>query len=51
MISVFLDPPTAPEIDWDELASVIDDAYRLVAPKRLVAKLRSGADGRRWDRA
>lgn len=25
--------------DWDEITSIIEDAYRLVAPKRLIAKL------------
>lgn len=29
-------------IDWDELAEVIEDAYRAVAPKRLVALLDAG---------
>lgn len=27
------------ELDWDEVAGIIEDAYRLVAPKRLVAQL------------
>jgi hypothetical protein len=27
------------DLDWDEVAGIIEDAYRLVAPKRLVAKL------------
>jgi hypothetical protein len=27
------------DADWDEVAAVIADAYRLVAPKRLVAEL------------
>ena len=25
--------------DWDEIAELIEDSYRLIAPKRLVAKL------------
>jgi len=25
--------------DWDEVTSIVDEAYRLVAPKRLVARL------------
>lgn len=25
--------------DWDELAGIVEDAYRMVAPKRLVAQL------------
>jgi hypothetical protein len=28
--------------DWDEVATVVADAYRLVAPKRLVAELGAG---------
>jgi len=27
------------ELDWDEVAGVIEDAYRTVAPKTLVARL------------
>ncbi|MFY9608088.1 MAG: MmcQ/YjbR family DNA-binding protein [Blastocatellia bacterium] len=30
-----------PSIDWDEVNSVLIDAYRLTAPKRLVAQLHS----------
>lgn len=37
-IGVYLDRP----VDWDELASRIADAYRLIAPRRLAAQL--GAD-------
>jgi hypothetical protein len=29
----------ADENDWSEFAAVIEDAYRLVAPKHLVAQL------------
>ncbi len=28
-----------PDVDWDELAELVTDAYRVVAPKRLVAQL------------
>jgi hypothetical protein len=31
------------EVDWDEIATLVEDAYRMVAPKRLVIEL----DGRR----
>lgn len=31
------------DVDWDEIAELCEDAYRVVAPKRLVARL----DGRR----
>lgn len=37
-IGVYLDVP----VDWDELAEIVEDAYRTVAPKRLVALLESG---------
>jgi hypothetical protein len=30
------------EVDWDELAGIFEDAYRAVAPKKLVALLTSG---------
>jgi hypothetical protein len=30
------------EVDWDEMAGIVEDAYRIVAPKQLVAKLGSG---------
>lgn len=29
--------------DWDELAGLIEDSYRLIAPKRLVRQLDGGA--------
>jgi hypothetical protein len=28
-----------PEVDWDEVADLVTGSYRLVAPKRLVARL------------
>jgi hypothetical protein len=31
-----------PEVDWEELAEIIEDSYRLIAPKRLVALLDQG---------
>ena len=30
------------EIDWDELADLVDESYRMTAPKRLSAQLESG---------
>lgn len=27
------------EVDWDEIADIVEDAYRTVAPKRLIAEL------------
>ena len=26
-------------VDWDELADLVEESYRLIAPKRLVARL------------
>jgi hypothetical protein len=34
-LGVYLDVP----VDWSEIASIVDDAYRTVAPKRLIASL------------
>ena len=34
-VGVYLDV----EVDWDEVAEIIDDAYRSVAPARLAARL------------
>ncbi|CAA9565051.1 MAG: hypothetical protein AVDCRST_MAG87-1880 [uncultured Thermomicrobiales bacterium] len=38
-VAAWLDPERTP--DWDEIAAIIDESYRLVAPKRLVARLDS----------
>jgi hypothetical protein len=27
------------DADWDEVGGIVDDAYRLVAPKKLIAEL------------
>jgi hypothetical protein len=37
-LGVYLDVP----VDWDEIADLVEDAYRMVAPKRLVAELDAG---------
>jgi hypothetical protein len=34
-LGVYLDVP----VDWAEIGEIVDDAYRVVAPKRLVAEL------------
>jgi len=34
-LGVYLDVP----VDWDEIAEIVADAYRMVAPKRLLAEL------------
>jgi hypothetical protein len=37
------------DLDWDEIAEIVEDAYRQIAPKRLIAVLDEGNpdDGRR----
>ncbi|MGH3729384.1 MAG: MmcQ/YjbR family DNA-binding protein [Micromonosporaceae bacterium] len=39
-LGVYLDVP----VDWDEIAEIVQDAYRMVAPKTLL-RLLDGADG------
>lgn len=34
-LGVYLDVP----VDWDEIKDIVEDAYRMVAPKRLTAEL------------
>lgn len=34
-LGVYLDV----EVDWERIAEIVEDAYRVVAPKRLVAQL------------
>ena len=38
-LGVHLDLPGDNVVDWDEIAAILRDAYRLVAPKRLIAEL------------
>lgn len=38
-LGVYLDVP----IDWDEAAAIVEDAYRCVAPKKLLAALDAAA--------
>ena len=38
-LGVYLDRPKMNQIDWGEIAAVVEHAYRLVAPKALVAAL------------
>ena len=38
-LAVYLDTSSANRVDWHEIAAVIEDAYRLVAPKQLIAEL------------
>ena len=41
-LGMFLDDDASDLLDWDEVASVLEDAYRLAAPKRLAARLDGG---------
>lgn len=41
-LGVYLDTTGDDEADWEEVAAIVEDAYRLVAPRTLVAEL----DGR-----
>ncbi len=34
-----------PDVDWDEIYEIVTEAYRTVAPKRLVARLDAATDG------
>jgi len=43
-IGVYLD---VPGVDWDEIAELVEDAYRMVAPKRLITELDRSRAGRR----
>ncbi len=38
-VGVYLDTTGEPAVDWEEIAAIIEEAYRLRAPKTLVARL------------
>jgi hypothetical protein len=38
-LGVFLDTSGENKVDWNEIAAILEDAYRNVAPKELVAEL------------
>ncbi|MGH8986131.1 MAG: MmcQ/YjbR family DNA-binding protein [Acidimicrobiia bacterium] len=38
-LGVFLDTSGANKVDWDEIAAILEDAFREVAPKKLIAEL------------
>ena len=38
-LGVYLDTSGTHEIDWGEIAAIIEDAYRHIAPKALVTVL------------
>ena len=33
------------DVDWDEVAELVEDSYRLTAPKKLIAELDNRSDG------
>jgi hypothetical protein len=38
-IGVVLDPAPVGGVDWDEVAEIVKEAFRMKAPRRLVAEL------------
>ena len=38
-LGVYLDLPGDSRVDWNEIAEIVKDAYRIVAPKHLVAEV------------
>ncbi len=43
-IGVYLDATGRDAVDWDEIGAILEEAFRLVAPKRLVAELDQRSD-------
>ena len=41
-LGVWLD---SADVDWDEVAEIVTDAYREIAPKKLIARLSERAEG------
>jgi hypothetical protein len=40
-LGVYLDTTGPNKVDWDELTAIVEDAFRMVAPKSLIAELQS----------
>jgi hypothetical protein len=38
-LGVFLDAPVESEVDWSHIAAILEDAFRKVAPKKLIGEL------------
>jgi hypothetical protein len=38
-LGVYLDGSGSNKVDWREVAAIVEDAYRVVAPKALIARL------------
>lgn len=43
-IGVFLDSRQGSSVNWQDVADIVEDAYRLIAPKKLVAEFERRAD-------
>jgi hypothetical protein len=41
-LGVILDPEPDGGVDWDEVAAIMEEAFRLVAPRQLVTRLGGG---------
>jgi hypothetical protein len=41
-LGVYLDTTGRDAVDWNEVAAIVKDAYRTVAPKTLIARLDEG---------
>jgi hypothetical protein len=40
-LGTFLDTSGSNKIDWAEIAAIVEDAYRMIAPSKLIAELDS----------
>jgi hypothetical protein len=49
-IGVYLGLPWDDAVDWDEIAAILGEAYRLVAPRQLLAQLDRGEPPLGWGR-
>lgn len=38
-LGVFLDTTGEDSVDWNEVAAIVEEAYRIVAPKKLIVEL------------
>jgi hypothetical protein len=45
-LGVYLDTTGSSAVEWSEVAAIIADAYRIVAPRGLVVRLDDGSDPR-----
>jgi hypothetical protein len=44
-LGAYLDTPSQGEVEWDELAAIIRDAYRHIATRKFVAEIERGTEG------